>query len=245
MPILLLVLLGLAVGLGSAIVILIMRASRKRSLRFTRRSRTASHGPVLGDHGLSLFSRPTCWVSIRSKQLQAVQAAFGLHNPKPCSWLNGLAGEERIFIAPPVKGWIIVVGSGLPDPTDDADGAFRFVLALSRKFGDVQCFSANRALQHHAWVRAENGRIVRAYSWAGRTLWKQGRRTPAEKDLDVICFDYFQNDSESLIGAYDLPGSNVDKVPALAARWSLDPGMIEEQVLVEANGVSGEPSRRY
>jgi hypothetical protein len=156
-----------------------------------------------------------------------------------------MAGEEKLFIAPPVKGWILVVGSRLPDPTDDVDAAFRFVLALSRKFGEVQCFSANRVLQHHAWVRAESGRVVRAYSWAGKTLWKQGRRTPAEKELDVLCFDYGQPDGLPMFGTSDLIGANVEKVPMMAARWSLDPGRIDEHFLMENRGVAGEPSRNY
>ncbi|HVU99854.1 MAG TPA: hypothetical protein VHH88_00740 [Verrucomicrobiae bacterium] len=240
----LLLLLGLALGLGSAMVVLVAKRPRHSSLSVLHRRRGGAR-PAAPIRSSPIFSRPFCWLSIRSRNLQAVQAAFGLHNPKPCSWLNGLAGEEKLFIAPPVKGWIIVVGSGLPDPTDDVDAAFRFIMALSRKFGEVQCFSANRVLQHHAWVKAESGRVVRAYAWAGRTLWKQGRRTPAERELDVVCFDYAQAECQPLLGGFDVPAANVEKVPLLAARWSLDPAAIDEHFLVEGRGVAGEPSRHY
>ena len=53
---------------------------------------------------------------------------------------------------------------------------------LSRKIGQVQFFSVNRAVNHHAWVQAEAGVIQRAYAWAGRTFWNQGAR-PARNSI--------------------------------------------------------------
>ncbi len=43
---------------------------------------------------------------------------------------------------------------------------------LSHQLGYIQFFSANQAIDHQAWVRAEDGDIERAYAWAGETLWK-------------------------------------------------------------------------
>jgi len=160
--------------------------------------------------------------------------------------MQGLAGEAKLFIAPPVKGWILVFGSGLPEPQDDVDACYRFVVELSRRLGHVQLFSASRILHHHAWVRAESGRIIRAYAWAGRTLWVQGQRTRAEKELAVTCLDYA--DAVEGAGGFGLPDritANVDKVPLLAARWSLDPAAIDERFLEHECGIAGEPSHRY
>ena len=39
--------------------------------------------------------------------------------------------------------------------------------------------------------------------------------------------------------------TNVDKVPLLAARWSLDPACIDERLLDQERGIAGEPLRRY
>ena len=80
----------------------------------------------------------------------------------------------------------------MPDPAVDVDACFRFVVDLSRKLGQVQFFSASRILHHHAWVRVEGGRVVRAYAWAGETLWSQGLRTPAEKELGMSLTPAFQ-----------------------------------------------------
>src|SRR6185295_7557650 len=105
-----------------------------------------------------------------------------LNNPTPCSWEEGLARAQghKLFISPPVGGWILVMGSDLPDPGDDVDKCFRFILDLSRKLGHVQYFSANRVVDHHSWAQAEQGRVLRAYAWAGRTVWHQGKMTRAE-----------------------------------------------------------------
>ena len=182
--------------------------------------------------------RPPAWLTIRTRNLQAVQSALGLSNPRPCTWIEGIVREQKLFIAPPVNGWILVVGSGLPDANDDVDATFRFLLDLSRKLGQVQFFAANRVLGHHAWALVEAGRVVRAYAWAGQTLWNQGVKTRAELELGLKCFRYFEGPGSLSFGQTDVIALNTDKVPLLAARWSLDPASIDERLLVGLHGIS-------
>ncbi len=238
MPLMLLVLFSIAGSIGVGVVVMVLRKARLKSSA----SAEASNCPFAT---ACILRRPGCWLAIKSRSLVAVQSALGLHNPKPCSWLEGLTGDDKLFIAPPVKGWILVMGSGLPDPGDDPDACFRFLTGLSRRLGQVQYFCASRILNHHAWVRAEGGRVIRAYAWAGKTVWTQGPRTPAERDLDLKCFDYTETPEKSFFGDHDAIATNVDKVPLLASRWSLDPARIEDRLLEKEHGVAGEPSRRY
>ncbi|HZQ45928.1 MAG TPA: hypothetical protein VFC07_02860, partial [Verrucomicrobiae bacterium] len=66
------------------------------------------------------LKRPDCWLAIKNRNLVAVQSALALHNSKPCSWAEGLLGsDQKLFVSPPVSGWILVIGSVLPDPSDD------------------------------------------------------------------------------------------------------------------------------
>jgi len=192
------------------------------------------------------IKRASCWLAIRQRSPQAVQSALALHNPQPCSWAEGTSATagQRLFVSPPITGWTLVIGPALPDPCDDADACFRLIMDLSRKLGHIQLFSVNGVLDHHAWVRAEGGRIVRAYAWAGQTLWNQGDRTPAEDDLNLDCREYgetamiFHEDSE--------PGSeNSDKVHLLAARWSVDPDEIDRHLAARTLGIAGEASRLF
>jgi len=246
MPVLLLVLFSLALSTGGAMVIFVLKRGRGQLMA----------GPIcplpfenVGSDFTkprkSFVCRPPCWLAIRGRNMFAVQGALRLNNPKPCSWLEGLCAEEKLFIAPPVRGWILVLGSGIPDPNDDVDVCFRFMQALSRKVGHVQLFSASRVLQHHAWVRAERGKIVRAYAWAGKTIWQQGAATNAEKELGLRCYDYCEQEEAVTFGENNSVGTNVDKVPLLAARWSIDPGGLDHRFLEHEHGIAGKIPHLY
>lgn len=238
-PILLLILVGGVMG-GLAVLVALLLHWRRHGKFF---------GSTLGNPGLQIFPaftasqvvfqhRPPAWLAIRSRNLHAVQIALGLSNPKPCSWIEGIVREQKFFIAPPVNGWILVVGSGLPDAGDDVDDTFRFLLNLSRKLGQVQFFAANRVLGHHAWAMVEAGRVVRAYAWAGQTLWNQGVKTRAELELGLKCFRYFEGPERIAFGQMDVIAMNTERVPGLAARWSLDPASIDERQLVKTRGIA-------
>jgi hypothetical protein len=247
-PVLLMLVLGFALSCGVAIAILLSHRARRRPLpvQFPHHfSESAGYASLLSAHGASFVNRPSAWLAVKSRNLQTVQSALGLHNAKPCSWLEGLAADEKLFIAPSVKGWIIVFGSGLPEPNDDVDVCFCFLLEMSRKLGRIQFFNASRILHHHAWIQADHGRIVRAYAWAGRTLWNQGKRTVAEQQLGLKCFDYSDPKQPFPFNMQEPINANVEKVPLLAARWSLDPAAIDERFLEHERGLVGKWSRRH
>jgi hypothetical protein len=193
------------------------------------------------------LKRPDCWLAIKNRNVHAVQSALALHHVKPCFWADGLAGgtDQKLFISPPVSGWVLVMGSALPNPCDDEDAAFRFLLELSRKLGHVQLFSVSGVFNQHAWVRVELGHVIRAYAWSGRTLWNQGEVTDAEKELGLKCYDYAQPVQRSTFGHYDAGSGNSDKVHLLASRWSLDPDEIDDQFIEGAMGIVGEPARHF
>lgn len=170
----------------------------------------------------------------------AVQAALHVHNPESCSWSEGLSRETPLFISPSIEGWIIVTGDSLPDPSGDVDASFRFLVNLSRKLGEVQYFSASPALHYHAWSKVRAGRVIRAYAWAGETLWNQGAKTREEKELGLRTFDYF-DEAQSAFSMNDSAiESNAEKVPRLAARWSLDLVHVREHL--QQRGITGTPS---
>jgi hypothetical protein len=125
------------------------------------------------------------------------------------------------------------------------DACFRFLTELSRRVGHVQLFKADATLMHHAWARLEAGRVVRAYAWAGGTLWNQGMKTPAESELGLKCFGYGEGPRPADWSFNELISSNVEKVPLLAARWSLNPAEIDARLVERSRGVTGWPARRY
>jgi hypothetical protein len=116
-------------------------------------------------------------------------------------------------------------------------------LDLSRKLGQVQFFSVNRAVNHHAWVQAEQGVVQRAYAWAGKTLWNQGPLTRAEIELVFKCYGYGEGEERVDFGRPDPTALNTERLPLLAARWSVDPTSVDARMLKENQGIAGQLSR--
>ncbi|HKI68099.1 MAG TPA: hypothetical protein VKA67_00810 [Verrucomicrobiae bacterium] len=245
-PILLLMLFSIALGGGTAIVLLVLHWRRRE---FDLRSISTDHNEGYFSGLIPLrapfLRRPTVWLAIRNHNLVAVQSALALHNAKPTSLVDGRVSSQELLIAPPFRGWILVFGSGLPNPADDVDVCFRFLLDLSRKLGHVQFFVADQVLCHHAWAQAEAGRVIRAYAWAGQTLWNQGIKTVAELKLGFKCFNYGELSEGAVWNRNEVMAANADKVPLLAAHWSLDPAEVQFRLAEQGGGITGEMRRIY
>lgn len=240
-----LLLLVLGAALGVALICLLLVGYVLRS----RRPSLTSGAPV--DRSMldtrawkvhaAIHGAPSRWLAIRTTNIQWVQMALRLDNPLSCSWEEGIcaAHDQKLFISPAIGGWTLVLGSSLPDPSDNPDQVFQFVTQLSRKLGEVQFFSFNRAVSHHAWVHADQGCVQRGYAWAGHTVWNQGKISRAEVDLRIKCFDYGVPDQEVNPNERACASTNTDRVPLLASRWSIDPAAINARMLREANGITG------
>jgi hypothetical protein len=227
----LLVMLGLALGTGGMIL--------GWRLAFHRRQRRPQPAvfplPSFFPAARPRLQRPAGWLAIRAASPETVKATLGLNHAAPCSWAEGLTGGHEFFISPRVHGWVIVTGLGLPNPTDDVDATFLFLTALSRKLGHVQYFYASQRLHHHAWARLDDGCVTRAYAWAGETVWNQGIETVPEIEADVKLSSYGDG-AANLLDAE----ANCQKVPLLAARWSLDPAEVKLNSARQSIGIAGE-----
>ncbi len=236
-------LLGTLIIVGTFMAFLVGHwMTRRRYHVFTTFPR-ARREPIESVHPSSLFfERPNRWLLVRSSEIGPVQAALGMTNPAPCPWseMVGRMQERKLFISPPVQGWVLVCGNLLPDPADDPDRCFHFVLRLSRALGSVQLYSVNRSVNHHAWIRAENGQVFRAYAWAGETIWNQGEMTAVERELGLKCFDYGELPTLFPFSAREAHFANSEKVALLAARWSIDPITMHSQAGLRSLGLCGD-----
>ncbi|HEX9048389.1 MAG TPA: hypothetical protein VF988_15285 [Verrucomicrobiae bacterium] len=223
---------GVAIGIGLVIlgwIVAMHRRTRRDSQAFAE-----SFGFL--PSRVAPPPRPSCWLALRSVSPEAVKAVLGLNNAAPCSWIEGLAGSHEFFISPRVHGgWVIVTGLGLPNPSDDVDATFLFLTEISRKLGHVQYFYADKFSRHHAWARLDDGCVTRAYAWTGETVWNQGHRTLPENETGVKTFAYAEN-SATILDAEN----NYEKVPLLAARWSLDPADVKLDSPRQSIGLAGE-----
>jgi hypothetical protein len=115
------------------------------------------------------------------------------------------------------------------------DACFLFLTALSRKLGHVQYFYAEKFSRHHGWARLDDGCVTRGYAWTGETVWNQGNKTLPEIATGVKTFNY----GEHLATILDAE-TNFEKVPQLAARWSLDPAEVKLDSTRQSIGLAGE-----
>jgi hypothetical protein len=195
-----------------------------------RRNRVAANlyedaGEISPAHVVSAI-RPASWLAVRSLEAEAVRAT--------------LPDNDEFFISPRVNGWVVITGPGLPSPSDDVDACHLFLTAVSRAFGHVQYFHMEKFSAHHAWARVDDGCVTRAYAWAGETVWNQGAITLAENALDFKCPGYGEDSEIGFWKAKENAAANMEKIPLLAARWSLDP-----EILQRAGRIGGKSSRLY
>ena len=230
--VMLLVMQGVAICIGLFILAWMLMVQRRARLEQKSFSEAFSFFPLKSDSP----PRPAGWVAVRAVSPEAVRAALGVNRAAPCSWVEGLAGSHEFFISPRVHGgWVIVTGLGLPNPSDDVDATFLFLTALSRKLGHVQFFYAEKFSRHHSWARLDDGCVTRGYAWTGETVWDQGAKTLPETEAGLKTFAY----GEQTATIADAE-ANFEKVPQLAARWSLDPADVKLDSIRQSIGLAGE-----
>lgn len=242
---LLLLLLAAVIVLGAVCFLLVINfvgQRRRETTSDTEDSATTGDGQLFLPNG-GLLMVPARWMAVRAKSVREVRNALELSNATPCRIEDGLAGnhQQALFLAPPINGWVLITGPGVPDPTEDVDEVYHLLRALSIKLGAAQFFSFNRAFGHHAWAWARGGGIVRAFAWSGQTLWNEGEITPAEISFRMRCPGY-QDPPPTSTRAQENFLANLDKVPLLAAQWSVDPVSVHQQQ-PNAIGVAGEFTR--
>lgn len=189
------------------------------------------------------FGGKDAWIAVRSDSSEKVAQALGLRDTRPIEWGAVYAGENEgeIFVTPPVKGWVFVIGSV---PTFDTPREDQPALALIQKLGEklateVQYFATHRGVGHTAWARVQNGGLVRAFSVCdGELVADFG--VPDEGEKQVLA----STEANPRRQAGRKPGEPVrldheDDVFELAARWSLDPGTFDEWTDPVGPGIEG------
>ncbi|GAA2716239.1 hypothetical protein [Actinoplanes palleronii] len=117
--------------------------------------------------------------------------------------------------------------------------------ALSHELGEVQFFGTQRVVEYHAWARAVNGEVTRAYCYLGESdevMLAIGSPTPAEKAAHVGVVP--PDDTEE----WDTWSENApteETVLRIAGAWSVDRAALDDDAIQEAgwHGFSGRPPR--
>jgi hypothetical protein len=174
------------------------------------------------------FGPRTVWLAFRGATPQAVAKALDLREVAPLPWTAGLVGAYagRVFVTPPVDGWVLATSTQLPDTGggQHVDGATLLLEALAHQFDEVQYFGTHEDIGWHAWARYVNGAATRKFAYLGAQgaiLWNEGDPSPAERALNLDFGPKAVRD-----GAVPEEAN----VFALAAKWSVDPSTLGQRL---------------
>ena len=92
---LLLLVLGVAFGVGVTCLLMVLHFMRKGRLVSRPILRKRNFLPRERRIDAPVFNHPNRWLAIRSGNPQLVQAALALNNPTPCSWEEGLSAAHE------------------------------------------------------------------------------------------------------------------------------------------------------
>jgi hypothetical protein len=172
------------------------------------------------------FGYKNGWLAVQTEDTYAVAQALHLQESRSATWKEGIeqAYQDALFVAPPVDGWTLAVGAGLPWP--ESSDWIPFMQHLSTRLGSVQFFCTHRVVDFHGWARAEDGNIVRAYAREGWGVVRDiGAKTQEETDLgfNFLGEDATEEEAEAYWERDELTTPDEECVMRLAERWSIDP----------------------
>jgi len=110
----------------------------------------------------------------------------------------------------------------------------------------VQFFGTDRITEYHAWARARDGNLLRAYCYVGErgdVPLFLGDPTADERELGIGTRgtdpdrEHWSDDEWD---AWSDTTPSEDDVMEMAARWSIDPSTIDDAMISES-GVHGLP----
>jgi hypothetical protein len=196
------------------------------------------------------FGYKTAWFAVRSEDMNAVAKAIGLESPEQVNWQYGVFhayeyNDYQIFVAPPVKGWVLALGTPVVWEADDH--AHERTVRLSKQFGETQLFASVRTSSAYLWARAVNGKLLRLFYDGDGERRVIGENTEAEEELGFNFFDATSPES-SQPGYWerkDLTFPNDDCVLKVAGKWSVDPSKLDKMGLEASLGLLGNPNATY
>ena len=135
--------------------------------------------------GPCAFGCGMAWLAVRADAPEAVIEALRLEQATSCNWNSGIGaayddwlGSAHVFVTPPVRGWVFVVGLPLPAPRRPGfiDKCTPMLVDLGGRFDEVQYFFSFPPIDYFAWARVKDGRLVRAFAVTDEGIvWNKGR----------------------------------------------------------------------
>jgi hypothetical protein len=176
------------------------------------------------------FGYKATWLAVKTTDTEAVFKALGLTQSGVSNWETGIKfaysrgfsdNVYPIFVTPPVKGWTLVLSSFAftADADENISKLEDTLVRLSELFEECQYFGSYRVVDYVAWYRAQNGKIVRGYSYA-----------------DGVTYANFGKKSKIEAGK----GYNEEDPMEIAGQWSVNPLRLDKRIRPKSDtGLAG------
>lgn len=194
------------------------------------------------------FGRKNLWIAIQSSDARSLADALQLNDLRVSNWNSGFRAayaypSNYVFVTPPLGGWVLAVGPGIPDPGDPAAlPRWRTLMSqLSSRFGEAQFFATHRVSSYSAWARYLAGSERRLFAYCDELIYNLGETFPDEAELIAHLYDASSPaaQEEGYWDREDLQIPQEDDVLRMARAWSLDPCELESLSLPVSVGLVG------
>lgn len=182
------------------------------------------------------FGYKCMWMAVKTVNTQKLVELLKVRNLEPCNWKVGIdqAYKGYVFITPPIDGWTLACGTGLPngDRPEDIEHIKSLLETLSKTFGDAQFFCTHRVVEYHCWIKAVAGKVVRVYAYlgeSGENITIEGEPTAIEKPLNLANTFSPEAKDENYFGREDIVWPDEQLVMEIARDWSVDPSQLGER----------------
>lgn len=177
------------------------------------------------------FGHNWVWAAVRTENTDSLLEILKLERVRLANWVEGMrqAYNGDVFILPPIEGWILISGWGLPNPSSK-DGIIESKLLLdklSEEFREAQLFGNHRVSGSAFWMKSIKGRTIRLYCIADGTNYIEGKPTEIEKKWDLIDTNSEESKSEKYWDKMIYP--DAEHVLEVAKNWSINPMELEEK----------------
>lgn len=188
----------------------------------------------------SPFGYKMSWLAVRSDDPARIAKLLKLEGLQSANWETGIAAayafqEHKVFISPPVTGWVFILCSSFPEFIDpeNPDNCTPPFQDLCRSCDPVFFFSTHRVVEYHAWARLDSGQVSRAYAYLGErgeTMWNHGEQTEEERNLGLNYFEDTppEGQGDEYWDREDLKYPSEEDVMEIAGAWSLNPQSLNE-----------------
>ena len=214
----------------------IMRVSANKSKTENKAEKSKSQTNQVEIDSAVSFGYKTVWFAVKTNNKKRISEILKLKNSKECNWKVGIAESynNSIYITPQIKEWTLVCGMSLLNGNDKENIIFikKTIKEFSEEFGEAQFFGSHRVTEYQSWMKAINGKVVRAYCYlgeSGENLIVEGEPTNFEKKYNLINTLSKEAQNDKYFEREDLFYPDEEFVMEVAENWSINPQTLEKR----------------